>query len=137
VNPVTRRLLDEIDDPELAAFAQAWDALEECLVRIYREGTCPPDLEQRHAGLRSSLERDLSVWESALLPHWQATRIDGASPTESPFRTVLAARRPRAVVGNLDLMRTLPAAREAINHFLLERGARSDSRDPPPPRRSC
>jgi len=122
VNPVTRRLLDDIDDPELAAFATAWDSLEECLVLIYREGSCPPELEQRHDGLRSSLERDLSLWEEDLRPHWQATRIGGASPAESPFRTVLAARLPRAVVGNLDLMRTLPAAREAINHFLLERG---------------
>jgi hypothetical protein len=134
VNPVTRRLLDEIDDPELAAFAMAWDSLEECLVWIYREGSCPPELEQRHSGLRSSLERGLGAWEEDLRPLWQATRIDGAAVRHSPFRTVLAARRPRDVVGNRDLMRTLPAAREAINHLLLERGARSDSKDPGPRR---
>ena len=134
MNPVTRRLLDEIDDPELAAFAMAWDSFEECLVWIYREGSCPPELEQRHGGLRSSLERDLGAWEEALRPLWQATRIDGAAVRHSPFRTVLAARRPRDVVGNRNLMRTLPAAREAINHLLLERGARSESEDPGPRR---
>ena len=134
MNPVTRRLLDEIDDPELAAFATAWDSLEECLVWIYREGSCPPELEQHHDGLRSSLERDLRVWEEDLRPLWQATRIDGAAVRRSPFRTVLAARRPRDVVGNRNLMRTLPAAREAINHLLLERGARSESEDPGPRR---
>jgi len=128
---VTRRLLDEIDDPELAAFAMAWDSLEECLVWIYREGSCPPELEQRHGGLRSSLERHLAAWEEDLRPLWQATRIDGAAVRHSPFRTVLAARRPRDVVGNRVLMRTLPAAREAINHLLLERGARSDSKGAP------
>ena len=131
---MTRRLLDEIDDPELAAFAMAWDSFEECLVWIYREGSCPPELEQRHSGLRSSLERHLAAWEEDLRPLWQATRIDGAAVRHSPFRTVLAARRPRDVVGNRDLMRTLPAAREAINHLLLERGARSESEDPGPRR---
>ena len=134
MNPVTRRLLDEIDDAELAAFATAWDSLEECVVWIYREGSCPPDLEQRYARLRSSLARDLGVWEEDLRPFWQATRIDGAIARQSPFRTVLEAHRARDVVGNRDLIRTLPAAREAINHLLLERRARSDSEDPGPHR---
>ena len=134
MNPVTRRLLDEIDDPDLAAFALAWDSFEECLVRIYRDGDCPPDLEQRHAELRATVERDLGVWEEDLRPFWLATRIDGAAPAQSPFRMVVAARRPHDVIGNRDLMRTLPAAREAINHLLLERGARSGYEAPGPRR---
>jgi hypothetical protein len=130
MNPVTRRLLDEIDDPELAAFALAWDSFEECLVRIYRDGDCPPELEQRHAELRATVARDLGSWERDLRPLWLATRIEGAAPAQSPFQTVVAVRRPRDVIGNRALMRTLPAAREAINHLLLDRGARSESREP-------
>lgn len=122
MNPVTRRLLDSINDPELAAFALAWDELEECLVRIYRQGACQPEDEKRHAELRPLLQRHMGRWERALEPHWRATRIDGTPPERSPFRIVLAPRRARAVIENRPLMRILPAAREALNHLLLERG---------------
>jgi hypothetical protein len=122
MNPVTRRLLGEIADPELAAFALAWDEFEENLVRIYRESACPPELEKRHAELRPLLQRHMGRWERVLEPYWRATRIDGAPPERSPFRAVLALRQARAVVENRPLMRILPAAREALNHLLLERG---------------
>jgi hypothetical protein len=132
MNPVTRRLLDDVDDPELAAFALAWDALEECLVQIYRAADCPPELATRHAELRASVESGLDAWEPALQPHWMATRINGAPPSESPFLSVVAVHRAGAVVGDRDLMRTLPAAREALNHLLLERAVRSGGDDTAP-----
>jgi len=122
MNPVTRRLLDAIADPELAAFALAWDEFEECLVRIYRQGASQPEDDKRHAELRPLLLRQLGRWERALEPHWRATRIDGSPPERSPFRAVLALRHARAVIENLHLIRVLPAAREALNHLLLERG---------------
>lgn len=129
MNPVTRRLLDDVDDPELAAFALAWDGLEECLVRIYRMAECPPELAASHAEWRASVEAGLGSWEPALQPHWKATRVNGAPPSESPFLAVVAVRNPDAVIGDRDLMRTLPAAREALNHLLLERAVRSGGDD--------
>ena len=126
MNPVTRRLLDDVDDPELAAFALAWDGLEECLVQIYRMGEVSPELAARHANGRASVEAGLGTWEPALQPHWTATRINGAPPSKSPFLAVVAVRRPDAVIGDHDLIRTLPAAREALNHLLLERAVRPD-----------
>jgi hypothetical protein len=126
MNPVTRRLLDEIDDPQLAAFALAWDEFEECLVGIYRDRACSPRLERRYAELRSSAEQGLGMWEPTLRRHWLATRINGAPPQQSPFRTVVAVQRPGDVLDDRLLMRTLPAAREALNNLLLERGRPSD-----------
>ena len=126
MNPVTRRLLDEIDDPQLAAFALAWDELEECLVGIYRDRTCSPRVERRYADLRSSAEKGLGKWEKALRRHWLATRINGTPPAQSPFRSVVAVQRPGDVIDDRAMMRTLPAAREALNNLLLERGGRSE-----------
>ena len=120
MNPVTRRLLEQIDNPHLAEFALAWDGFEECIVRVYRLGACQAEDEIQYGQLRDRLERDIGTWEHALEPHWRATRIDAAAPPESPFRMVLAVRQVQAVIGNWELMRTLPAAREALNHLLLE-----------------
>lgn len=131
MNPVTRRLLDDVEDPELAAFALAWDGLEECLVQIYRMAECPPELAARHAEGRASVEAGLRTWEPALQPHWNETRINGVPPSESPFLAVVAVRSPGAVIGDRDLMRTLPAAREALNHLLLERAVRPGGDDVP------
>src|SRR3990172_848429 len=116
MNPVTRRLLDEIDDPQLAAFALAWDELEECLVGIYRDRTCSPRVERLYADLRSRAEEGLGKWERALRRHWLATRINGTPPAQSPFRSVVAVQRPGDVIDDRALMRTLPAAREALNN---------------------
>jgi hypothetical protein len=122
VNPVTRRLLDEIDDPELAELALGWDRLEERIVQIYRSGSCTPEEATAYAALRHSVLPAVRREEGALEPHWRATRVDDVPLRASPFRSVLAVDDGRAVVDNWELMRLLPAAREALNGLLLERG---------------
>jgi hypothetical protein len=126
MNPVTRRLLDDIDDPGLAEFALAWDEFEEGLVRAFRGDALTAPEEKRLDEVRRGLPRRLDHWEKALIPHWKATRIDGATPAQSPFRTVLGVERAD-LPGNRPAMRALPAAREALNMLLLERAARSEA----------
>ena len=125
MNPVTRRLLDDIDDPGLAEFALAWDEFEDGLVRLFRGDALTAPEERRLDEVRQALPRRLDRWENMLVPHWKATRIDGATPSQSPFRIVLAVERAD-LPGNRPVMRALPAAREALNMLLLERAARSD-----------
>ena len=121
MNPVTRQLLERIADPDLADFAMGWDALEEQVVAIYRAGGCPPDAAAAYAALRKKLMRDHGRWAGALEPHWRAVLVDRAPLQSSPFERVLAVSEAAGVVDNWELMRTLPAAREALNNLLLER----------------
>jgi len=120
VNLVTRSLLDRIADPALAEFALAWDELEELIVQTYRRGDCPPEDARRLTDLRRSLQRQIEPLEHALEPHWRPTRIDGEPVGSSPFREILAVDPPEAFIGNWHVLRLLPAAREALNHLLLE-----------------
>jgi hypothetical protein len=121
VNPVTRRLLESIADPDLADFALAWDELEEQIVRIYRAGTCPTDEAKVFAERRQTLVEGYGRWADALEPHWREVRIDATPLRASPFTLVLAVAEAQRIAGHWELMRTLPAAREALNGLLLER----------------
>ena len=121
MNPVTRRLLERIADPDLADFALAWDELEEQIVRIYRAGTCPTDEAKVFTERRQTLVEGYDRWAAALEPHWKRALIDRAPRPSSPFDRMLAITNPQDIIGHWELMRTLPAAREALNGLLLER----------------
>ncbi len=121
MNPVTRSLLENIDDPDLAQFAMAWDALEEQIVRIYRTGACPPAEAAAFDRSLPSTAMSYRRWAEALAPHWRAVSIEGVPVDEDPFARILRTGEAKDVIGNWPLMRTLPAAREALNHLLLER----------------
>jgi len=123
VNPVTRRLLDEVADPELAHLALAWDYVEEHIIRLYREGSCTSEQAKEFIRRRGACRRALRPWKRSLEPHWRATRVAGALPSTSPFDAVTAVARADGVFGNWGLMQQLPAAREALNGLLLERAA--------------
>lgn len=121
MNPVTRHLLDRIDDPELADFALAWDALEEIVVEIYRAGAGSEELQDSFEQRRLTCRRLQPRFADALRPHWRAARVDGTPLVEDPFAHVLALPGATAVVENRDLLRILPPAREALNRLLLSR----------------
>jgi hypothetical protein len=124
VNPVTRRLLDRIDDPELAALATAWDAFEECLVGVYRKGEPEPGARGELEARRLAAGRAHRRWASALVPYWQTVTVGGSVVTVDPFEAALGTPLPaRDVGGRREALRMLPAAREALNRLLLARAA--------------
>jgi len=120
MNPVTRSLLERVADPDLADFAMAWDALEERVVAIYRSGACSSAEAEAFEHARDAAAALYRRWAGALAPHWRDTSIDGAPVEEDPFVRILGADQAGKVIGNWPLMRTLPPAREALNHLLLE-----------------
>lgn len=121
MNPVTRHLLDRIDDPELADFALAWDELEEVIVEIYRTAASTPSLRQAFDQRRSSCARLHPQFRAALVPHWQAAQREGRALSRDPFDRVFLLTGAAEVIDNLELLRDLPPAREALNGLLLER----------------
>lgn len=122
MNPVTRRLLDDIDDPELADFALAWDAFEEMIVRIYRAGGSSPEEAEVFADRRRAIQQAVDGWDAALDPYWRPVGVDRALAPESPFRGILRVENAGEIVGNWDLLRLLPPARDALNGLLIDRG---------------
>jgi len=123
VNPVTRRLLDDVDDPALAELALAWDALEELVVQIYRQGGCSSSQAAEFTRRRRRCRLAVRPWLRHLDPHWRAVRVAGDPATKNPFEAVLAVDHAEEVCGNWALMQQLPAAREALNGLLLARAA--------------
>jgi hypothetical protein len=120
VNPFTRAILKHITDPVLGEFVVHWDALEFLVIRVFRAKAAsqPDQAEYRH--LRSRLSRDYPRWQEALRPYWQEARVAGQAASQDPFRFLLSESDPGWFVGNWSAMQHLPAAREALNQFLID-----------------
>ncbi|MDX1436089.1 MAG: hypothetical protein R3335_04720 [Anaerolineales bacterium] len=118
MNPYTKSLLDQIDNPELARFVTLWDVYEAMAIEIFRRGACEKDTESAYRALLTELNGAYPAWQDELAPHWRASRIKGEATARDPFPPLLGLNDCTAWVDNQDMLRLLPAAREAINLYL-------------------
>ncbi len=120
INPFTRYLSQQSDDDAFAAFIAYWDRLERVVVGVYRakldEATAAGEYRAVWPWLRAKYPR----WQETLRPHWQATRAGGAPTQTDPFALLLAIAAPGDIAGDWRAMQHLPAAREAINRYLVD-----------------
>lgn len=66
------------------------------------------------------LRQHYPQWADALHPYWQAT-VAGGRPTQTdPFLLLLEIPGPDHISGYWSAMQHLPAAREAINRYLVD-----------------
>jgi hypothetical protein len=121
VNPVTRALMQQIEDRGLHAFVDAWDELEVLIVEIYKAGGADGSQQAEFADILAHLTASYPDWQSALEAHWRATTIKGRPLAADPFQALMDLEDAGAVVDNWGAMQTLPAAREALNNMLVER----------------
>jgi hypothetical protein len=121
VNPVTRGLLKELNDPELDAFVESWDALEMLVVEIYKQKSLSFAQQEEFFRVQEALTPRYAALEAELGRYWPATRIKGELVTADPFRAVIGKGSAKEFVENWDAMKTLPAAREALNQMLMGR----------------
>jgi len=120
VNPFTASLLARIPDPPLAAFVEAWDALEALIARVYRAGAATAGDETEHRRLRAWLAVHYPERRDALAAYWPLARIGRQPARADPFAALLAAESAAGFVDNWAAMQTLPAAREALNRLLVD-----------------
>lgn len=121
MNIVTNSLVRQLDDPDLAGWIEVWDELEALMVGVYKAGVS--DGRQK-AGLKRArrwLRRTYPHWKAAFRPFWQGLKVAGRPVDEDPFLAVLAVPNADAVVGDWRTMQLLPAAREAMNLYVLAR----------------
>jgi hypothetical protein len=121
-NPFSKYLRQFTADPDFERFIEQWDVLESVVVRVYRGklelAAAQSDFDQAWPWLREVYLH----WEPALRPYWQATKAAGETTHVDPFQLLLDLPSPDAIPGNWTAMQHLPAAREAINRFLVDHG---------------
>jgi len=120
-NPVSRHLLQDVADPALAAWVRNWDALEALIIRTYRRRSASLIDQLLYRWLRWRLRRGYGRWRAGLAAHWRG-RLAGGEPLEQdPFERLLQPASAQAFAGDWSTLQLLPAAREAVNSFLLAR----------------
>lgn len=120
-NPVTATLLRQIADARLRRFVAAWDGLEALVIRVYRSGAADRAAGRQLARLRRRLRRSYPAFRAGLAAYWPAMKAGGEPVGEDPFAALLATRRAADLIDNRRAMQLLPAARQAINEWLLDR----------------
>lgn len=129
-NPFSRFLLGLVGErgapdgqPDLAAlaapFVAQWDRFETHVIRVYRAGAAAEEDRMAIAEVQGWMAHRYADYEAELAPFW-ADRLAGGEPLRAdPFRALLAIEPAEAFVDRWDAMQLLPAAREALNAWLL------------------
>jgi len=127
-NPFTRFLSQWSSDGDFAPFVAYWDRLERVVVGVYRGKLDEDEAAAEFRAVWPWLRQAYPRWQDTLRPHWQATRAAGAPAQLDPFALLLAIATPAGIPGDWRAMQHLPAAREAINRYLVElRGTPRDA----------
>ena len=119
MNPVTQNLLDQLPGNAIAEFVLAWNNLEFHAIQMYRNKFASPQSETEFDDTLSQLATQYPKWQASLETHWQGTTIKGQPLLEDPFQKLIGISPPEWV-DHWEAMQTLPAAREALNNFLVE-----------------
>jgi len=118
-NPFTRFLRQKAADDGLHTFIAHWDRLEWVVVGVYRNKIDRAAAEVHYAQVWPWLRLEYPRWQAALQPHWQATRAAGEPTRVDPFALLLDIAAPADIAGDWRAMQHLPAAREAINRYVI------------------
>lgn len=119
MNPFTDSLLESIEDDRLIAWVSQWDYLEAFIIEVYRAG----QVDRRGQGVFNRLKEELLAgyqdWRQGLEPHWRGRQAGGRPIEDDPFQELLSIESAADLVDNWQVMQLLPAAREALNSYLL------------------
>ena len=119
MNPVTQGLLKKLKDPELDAFATDWDALNDLIIEIYQQKSASFQQQEFFFELQSRLQSSYPALSDSLSPFWRKAKIKGEVVRQDPFLTLIEKSSAKEFLENWDAMKTLPAAREALNEMLI------------------
>lgn len=119
MNPVTRSLLQRLKNRRLEEFVTYWDALERMVIRVYKGKRATAEDEAEYERLRRGLQKHYPRWEKALRPYWQGKQAGGEPVREDPFLALFSVPQASGFIQNWTAMQTLPAAREAINEYIV------------------
>jgi hypothetical protein len=119
LNPFSRFLGQWLQNRPFTEFVAQWDELEALVVAVYRQKMTPEEARPVFARVWPWLRQQYPEWEAALRPYWRQTTAGGRPTQTDPFQLLLAFDQPEGILDNWTAMQHLPAAREAINQYLL------------------
>lgn len=122
MNPFTQFLSQWSRNRQLQEFISYWDRLERVVVGVYRRKMTVAAAEGEFAEVWPWLRRVYPTWAGDLRPFWEATQAGGAPTQRDPFHMLLDKEQPADILGDWAAMQHLPAAREALNQFVLSQG---------------
>ena len=123
MNPFTKFLRQWSNNHPFDEFVAYWDRLERIMVNVYREKMTPEAAQPEFDIVWPWLWKHYNVWSEELRPFWQATRAAGEPTQTDPFQLLLDKTSPDQILGDWRAMQHLPAAREALNQFILSQTA--------------
>ncbi len=119
MNPFTNFLRQWSADDDFNTFVAYWDRLERLTIQVYRQKITVTVAEPEFADVWPWLRERYGRWQPTLEPFWRQTTAAGAPTQTDPFRLLLEKQSPADIPGDWRAMQHLPAAREAINHYVL------------------
>ena len=119
MNPFTKFLSQWSRNKSFATFVARWDTAEQLMVQVYRKKRTAVQMEAQFAETWGWLREHYPQWSERLRPFWQQTKAAGEATKVDPFQLILDMQHPQAILGDWHAMQHLPAAREAINQFIL------------------
>lgn len=117
----SRRGQPSLVDQDLAEFVDRWDRLEVLVIQVYKSRIVSAEDESEHREVFDWLRQRYPEWQPVFEPYWLATKIAGKPTTDDPFLFLLSHQGAGEFVRNSQAMKTLPAAREALNQLLIAR----------------
>lgn len=120
MNPVTKSLMARLTSPEISEFTQQWDVLEALIIRVFRAKIATDSDEAEYARVRMWLRAHYGDWREVLGAYWPHTKIAKQPASTDPFAVLLTPEHASVFVGNWPIIQALPAARESLNHLILD-----------------
>src|SRR5687767_2796943 len=119
-NPFTESLIRQIKNDSIVRFVSYWDRLEALVIRVYKGKDATADDEREWSQIRVWLQKEVPGMKDVLYPFWQGATIGGEPAREDPFERLINFGQARDFIGNWAAMQTLPAARQALNQWLVD-----------------
>jgi hypothetical protein len=120
MNPFTRALLKRLDNRRTERFVARWDQLEALIIRIYKAGSATPEDEAEFRRIQAWLSKHYPRWKVSLGRYWPQVRAGVEVLESDPFESLLSIPGAGDIPGNWTAMQILPAAREVVNHYLMD-----------------
>lgn len=128
MNPFTNYLRQWSADNDLASFIDDWDRLERIVIGVYRKQITPDSANDEFERVWPRLRARYPQHQPGLSTYWPKTKAAGEPTQTDPFELLLSLPNPQAITGNWQAMQYLPAAREALNQYLVEHGPPAHSK---------
>ncbi len=119
MNPFTKFLRQWPTNEEFDAFVTYWDRLERLTIQVYREKMTAEMAQSEFDEVWPWLRERYGRWQPLLETYWRQTTAAGKPTQSDPFLLLLEKPSPAAISGDWQAMQHLPAAREALNQYII------------------